>query len=140
MRFQHGYAVNILRNVNMDYRKLHNLKTHDCHVLLQILLLIAILKFLPNMWDINWVIWVFQKTHYKTFAYYRFEEHGGGYSDHFVQDGQHISSNTFCCHLANDAPFFTMQTPQLYGLRIVRWRARLSYPQGLRWRSNSKYF
>ncbi|KAI3450489.1 hypothetical protein Pfo_007154 [Paulownia fortunei] len=48
VKFPNGYATNISKNVNVNNGKLYDLKTHDCHVLLQILLPIAIRKFLPN--------------------------------------------------------------------------------------------
>ncbi|KAI3453341.1 hypothetical protein Pfo_010004 [Paulownia fortunei] len=48
VKFPDGYAVNISRNVNVNDGKLYGLKTHDCHVLLQRLLLVAIRKFLPK--------------------------------------------------------------------------------------------
>ncbi|KAI3462212.1 hypothetical protein Pfo_018875 [Paulownia fortunei] len=48
MKFPDGYAANISGNVNVNDGKLYGLKTHDCHVLLQRLLLVAIRKFLPK--------------------------------------------------------------------------------------------
>ncbi|KAI3447069.1 hypothetical protein Pfo_003734 [Paulownia fortunei] len=48
VKFPNGYAVNISRNVNVNDGKLYGLKTHDCHVLFQRLLSVAIRKFLPK--------------------------------------------------------------------------------------------
>ncbi|KAI3470728.1 hypothetical protein Pfo_027391 [Paulownia fortunei] len=50
MKFPDGYAANISRNVNVNVNdgKLYGLKTHNCHVLLQRFLPIAIRKFLPK--------------------------------------------------------------------------------------------
>ncbi|KAI3469973.1 hypothetical protein Pfo_026636 [Paulownia fortunei] len=45
-RFPDGYTTNISMNMNVNDGKLYGLKIHDCHVLLQRLLPIAIRKFL----------------------------------------------------------------------------------------------
>ncbi|XP_042415329.1 uncharacterized protein LOC122004519 [Zingiber officinale] len=48
VKFPDGYAANISRNVNANDGKLHGLKSHDCHVLLQRILPVAVQKFLPK--------------------------------------------------------------------------------------------
>ena len=64
MKFPDGYAANIPRNVNVNDGKLYSLKTYDCYILLQRLLLIAIRKFLPkDMCDPNVELCDFFKKH-----------------------------------------------------------------------------
>ena len=46
VKFPDGYAVNISRNVNINDGKILGLKSHDCHVLLQRLLLVGIRPYL----------------------------------------------------------------------------------------------
>ena len=46
VKFPDGYAVNISRNVNINDGKILGLKSHDCHVLLQRLLLVDIRPYL----------------------------------------------------------------------------------------------
>ena len=41
VKFPDGYAANLTRCINMDGRKVQGLKTHDCHILLQQILPIA---------------------------------------------------------------------------------------------------
>ena len=45
VKFPDGYAANISRNVNANDGKLHGLKSHDCHVLLQRILPTTVQKF-----------------------------------------------------------------------------------------------
>ena len=48
VRFPDGYASNISRCANVSDGNVSGLKSHDCHVLLQKLLPIAISKFVPK--------------------------------------------------------------------------------------------
>ncbi|XP_074579109.1 uncharacterized protein LOC141835604 [Curcuma longa] len=48
VKFPDGYAANISKNVNVNDGKLYGLKSHDCHVLLQRILPVAIRKFFPK--------------------------------------------------------------------------------------------
>ncbi|XP_074560566.1 uncharacterized protein LOC141816719 [Curcuma longa] len=48
VKFPDGYAANISKNVNANDGKLYGLKSHDCHVLLQRILPVAIRKFFPK--------------------------------------------------------------------------------------------
>lgn len=41
VKFPDGYAANLTRCINMDGRKVQGLKTHDCHILLQQILPVA---------------------------------------------------------------------------------------------------
>lgn len=51
LRLPDGYASNIGNCVNVDEGKVHGLKSHDCHVLLNRLLPIALRDLLPdNIW------------------------------------------------------------------------------------------
>ena len=43
-----GYSENLSRCVNIGERKIHGMKTHDCHVFLERLLPLAIRKLLPK--------------------------------------------------------------------------------------------
>ncbi|XP_020242858.1 uncharacterized protein LOC109821073 [Asparagus officinalis] len=48
VKFLDGYAANICKNVNIVDGKIHNLKNHDCHVLLQRLLPVGIRSYLDK--------------------------------------------------------------------------------------------
>ena len=48
VQFPDGYAANISRNVKIAQGKILGLKSHDCHVFLQRLILVGIRKFLPK--------------------------------------------------------------------------------------------
>ncbi|XP_020271854.1 uncharacterized protein LOC109847022 [Asparagus officinalis] len=48
VKFPDGYAANICKNVNIVDGKIHNLKNHDCHVLLQRLLPVGIRSYLDK--------------------------------------------------------------------------------------------
>jgi hypothetical protein len=43
-----GYASNISRGVNVEQGKFSNMKSHDCHILMQELLAVAIRGLLPD--------------------------------------------------------------------------------------------
>jgi hypothetical protein len=43
-----GYASNISRGVNVDQGNISGLKSHDCHILMQELLVVAIRGLLPD--------------------------------------------------------------------------------------------
>ena len=49
VKFSDGYTANLSRNVSINDGKISGLKTHDCHVLFQKLLLVAILPYLNKM-------------------------------------------------------------------------------------------
>lgn len=55
VKFPDGYAANISRNVNANEGKIYGLKSHDCHVLLQRILPVAVRKFFSkrHMWHTN---------------------------------------------------------------------------------------
>ena len=46
VKFPDGYAINLSRNISIGDGRISGLKTHDCHVLLQKLLTIAIRPYL----------------------------------------------------------------------------------------------
>ncbi|KAM0002938.1 hypothetical protein Hdeb2414_s0306g00862151 [Helianthus debilis subsp. tardiflorus] len=48
VRFPDGYAGNLAKNVIADQGKVHGLKSHDCHVLMQRIIPIAIRPFLTK--------------------------------------------------------------------------------------------
>ena len=48
IKFPDGYAANISRNVNTSEGKISGLKSHDCHVLLQRLLLVGLRPYLKK--------------------------------------------------------------------------------------------
>jgi hypothetical protein len=50
--FSNGHASNISRLVNMEECKLYGMKSHDCHVFMQTLILLAFRDLLPKeIWD-----------------------------------------------------------------------------------------
>ena len=52
LRFPDGYASNIARCVDMRKHNLFGMKSHDCHVFMQRLILIAFREMLPSvMWQ-----------------------------------------------------------------------------------------
>ncbi|XP_057774691.1 uncharacterized protein LOC130993686 [Salvia miltiorrhiza] len=52
LKFPDGYVSNISRCVDMNALKMHNMKSHDCHVFMQILLPVAFKELLPkNVWE-----------------------------------------------------------------------------------------
>ena len=55
VKFPDGYAANISRNVNISDGKISGLKSHDCHVLLQRLLLVGIRPYLIRMCVMYWL-------------------------------------------------------------------------------------
>jgi hypothetical protein len=52
LRFPDGHALDILRLVNLEEYKLYGMKSHDCHVFMQTLILLAYHDLLPKgIWD-----------------------------------------------------------------------------------------
>jgi len=52
LRFPDGYASNISRLVNVEDCRLYGMKSHDCHVFMQTLILLAFHDLLPKgIWD-----------------------------------------------------------------------------------------
>ena len=52
LRFLDGYASNISRLVNMEEYRLYGMKSHDCHMFMQTLILLAFRDLLPKgIWD-----------------------------------------------------------------------------------------
>jgi hypothetical protein len=52
LRFSDGYTSNISRLVNMEEYRLYGMKSHDCHVFMQTLILLAFRDLLPKgIWD-----------------------------------------------------------------------------------------
>jgi len=53
LKSPYGYASNLSRCVDMRNASLHNLKSHDCHVLIQRLLPLTFRDLLPtNVWNV----------------------------------------------------------------------------------------
>jgi hypothetical protein len=48
LRFPDGHASNISRLVNMEECRLYGMKSHDCHVFMQTLILLAFRDLLPK--------------------------------------------------------------------------------------------
>jgi hypothetical protein len=48
LRFPDGHASDILRLVNLEEYKLYGMKSHDCHVFMQTLILLAYHDLLPK--------------------------------------------------------------------------------------------
>jgi len=48
LRFSDGHASNISRLVNTEECRLHRMKSHDCHVFMQTLILLAFRDLLPK--------------------------------------------------------------------------------------------
>ncbi|KAL0439592.1 UNVERIFIED_CONTAM: hypothetical protein Slati_2442200, partial [Sesamum latifolium] len=48
LKFPDGYASNLSRCVDMANLRLHGMKSHDCHVFMQKLILIAFREMLPE--------------------------------------------------------------------------------------------
>ncbi|KAL0361213.1 UNVERIFIED_CONTAM: hypothetical protein Sradi_3805800 [Sesamum radiatum] len=48
LQFPNGYASNLARCVDMTELRMHGMKSHDCHVFMQKLILIAFQKMLPE--------------------------------------------------------------------------------------------
>ena len=46
-----GYASNLRRCVNLNQRKLFGMKSHDCHVLMEMLLPIALRALPHQVWN-----------------------------------------------------------------------------------------
>ena len=48
LKVRDGYSSNPRNNVSMKYLKLHSMKAHDCHVLMQQILPVALRHVLPK--------------------------------------------------------------------------------------------
>ena len=48
VRLPHAYCSNISRRIDLRQRKIFGLKSHDCHILMEHLLPVAICNVLPN--------------------------------------------------------------------------------------------
>lgn len=52
LKFPDGYVSNLRRSVDLKENKLTGMKSHDCHVFMERLILIALREFLPQViWD-----------------------------------------------------------------------------------------
>ena len=48
-KFSDGYASNIRHNIHVNEKKIFGLKSHECHIIIQHLLPLAVRKILPEM-------------------------------------------------------------------------------------------
>jgi hypothetical protein len=49
VKFPDGYAFDIRYNIHVNEKKIYGLKSHECHIILQHLLPLAVRKILPEM-------------------------------------------------------------------------------------------
>jgi len=49
VKFPDGYASNIRHNIHVNEKKIFGLKSHECHIIIQHLLPLAVRKILPEM-------------------------------------------------------------------------------------------
>ena len=58
VKFPAGYASDIRHNVHVNERKVFGLKSHECHIVLQHLLPLAVRKVLPGWLPKHWPRWL----------------------------------------------------------------------------------